>query len=119
MRVLVTGGRDYADFGAVVEALDELRPTVIIQGECPYGGADRLAVRYSEMRHLPCIGMRAHFRSMGGRAGPIRNGWMLKHAAPIDTVVAFPGDKGTRNMVDQARRAGIHVTVVGNWLESV
>jgi hypothetical protein len=113
MRVLVTGGRDYNDFRTVSDALDELRPTVIIQGECPYGGADALAARYAEMRGIPCIGVRAHFRTMGGKAGPIRNGWMLRHAGPVDTVLAFPGDRGTRNMIDQADRAGIHVTRVG------
>lgn len=109
MRVLVTGGRDFSDFQMVADALDRLKPTVIIQGECPYGGADKLAADYAEMRHLPCIGMKAHFRKMGGKAGPIRNGWMLKHAGPIDCVLAFPGDRGTANMIDQAERAGIRV----------
>lgn len=107
MRVLVTGSRDMTDYALVKRTLDEIKPSVIIQGECPYGGADDLAARYAEANKLPCIGMRAHFKTIGKAAGPIRNGWMLKHAAPIDLVVAFPGGTGTANMLAQAEKAGI------------
>ena len=46
-------------------------------------------------------------------AGPLRNAWMF-HAAPTDLVLAFPmpGSKGTRDMIKQARAAGVPVRVV-------
>jgi hypothetical protein len=44
-------------------------------------------------------------------AGPIRNKQMLVEGKP-DLVLAFPGGKGTRNMVAQARSAGVDVIEV-------
>ena len=40
----VTGGRDYSDYLHVKRVLDEERPGVVVQGECPagHGGADAL-----------------------------------------------------------------------------
>jgi ABC-type Fe3+-hydroxamate transport system substrate-binding protein len=43
----------------------------------------------------------------GPSAGPIRNGRMLEYKP--DLVIAFPGGRGTANMVKQARKAGIAV----------
>ena len=51
----------------------------------------------------------------GGAAGAIRNGQMLTEGKP-DLVVAFHGNisisKGTKNMVEQATKAGIRCIVV-------
>ncbi|MEM9912925.1 MAG: hypothetical protein AAF922_19365 [Pseudomonadota bacterium] len=45
---------------------------------------------------------------MGRAAGPIRNKEMLDEGCP-DLVVAFPGGRGTANMVKQAQAAGVEV----------
>jgi len=47
----------------------------------------------------------------GKSAGPIRNRQMLIEGRP-DIVVAFPGGKGTANMIKQAVEAGVKVELV-------
>lgn len=47
----------------------------------------------------------------GNAAGPIRNQQMLDEGKP-DLVVAFPGGRGTADMVNKARKAGIEVIEV-------
>ena len=44
--IVVTGGRGYRNYAHVKRVLDEERPKLVIQGECPYGGADALAARW-------------------------------------------------------------------------
>lgn len=112
-KVIVTGGRDFSDEEAVFATMDRINPDVVIQGECPKGGADRLVKQWCRLRRKPCIGMEAWFDTMGKAAGPIRNGWMIKFNQPIAGVVAFPGDRGTRDMVAQADAAGLKVHKVG------
>jgi hypothetical protein len=98
---VVSGGRDYADYAHVERVLNEERPGVVVQGECPKGGADRLAKRWCKEHGVPCIGMEALWDFYGNGAGPIRNGWMLD-LLPIYKLIAFPGDRGTANAVKQA-----------------
>ena len=47
----------------------------------------------------------------GRAAGPIRNKLMLDEGRP-DLVVAFPGGRGTANMVKQASAASVEVIEV-------
>lgn len=106
-KVIVTGGRHYRDEARVFAVLDRVNPDVVIQGECPDGGADLLAKKWCRARGKPCIGMEAMWAALGRAAGPIRNGWMLEFNAPVSGVVAFPGGRGTADMVRQAAEAGI------------
>lgn len=50
----------------------------------------------------------ADWDGLGRKAGPIRNQRMLDEGKP-DLVVAFPGDKGTADMVRRARTASLEV----------
>ena len=50
----------------------------------------------------------ADWDTHGRGAGPIRNKQMLEEGKP-DLVIAFPGGKGTANMIGQAKEAGIPV----------
>lgn len=100
MRVLVTGGRDYRDREAVWRKLDEIQPSVVIHGGA--SGVDRAAGAWAQARGIPEIVM-PYAKTFGVRGGPIRNGWMLEHCNP-NIVLAFPGGKGTENMVQQAKR---------------
>ena len=99
--VVVTGGRYYQNYAHVKHVLDSERPQMVIQGECPTGGADALAKRWCRETGTPCIGVEANFKFYGRAGGPIRNGWMLNFF-PVYKVIAFPGDRGTANCVDQA-----------------
>lgn len=117
MRVLVCGGRDYADRAKLNEVLDEIGSTVkwdifIIEGEA--SGADTLAREWAKSRGMGLGRYPADWNKHGKAAGPIRNKQMLDEGEP-DLVVAFPGGRGTANMIEQAERAGVPVRKVEAW----
>lgn len=105
-RVLVCGGRDYTDLNRVWDVLDEIKPSHVIEGGAR--GADDLASRWAFSREVPCDTYPANWEAHGPAAGPIRNQYMLIDGKP-DLVVAFPGGRGTADMVRRARKAGIPV----------
>jgi len=109
--VLVCGSHLDPHYHLVYRTLDALdpRPELIVQGEAR--GVDDSAANWAAKRGIPCAGFRANWGDRGRAAGPIRNGWMLKFMRPA-LVIAFPGGKGTANMVEQARKAGVEVRVV-------
>ena len=111
MRVLVCGGRDYADMDRVREALDGLDPAPEYLIEGGARGADRLAKGWAHMRGVPVLTYPAKWDEFGKRAGILRNAEMLEHGKP-DLVVAFPGGRGTADMVQRAERAGVPVMSV-------
>lgn len=110
--MLVTGGRDYNDaecVHAVLTGLHDERPiTLLIHGAAR--GADTLAGMWAAYREVPCKAMPADWRTHGKAAGPLRNQKMLQEKP--DLVVAFPGGKGTLDMVTRALDANIEVDVV-------
>lgn len=121
LRVLVCGGRDYTDRAEVDKMLFALDAThgpisVVIHGGA--SGADTLAHRW--VRAMIAAGSkmeeqeyRADWKQYYGiAAGPIRNRIMLVEGKP-DLVIAFPGGRGTKNMTELARRAGVKVIEVG------
>ncbi len=112
-RVLVCGGRDFANYGLVdhvLTALDERHIiSVIIEGGA--SGADRFGKDWGETNWCKVETYRADWDAYGPSAGPIRNKRMLVEGKP-DIVVAFPGGRGTANMMRQARDAGVRVIEV-------
>lgn len=113
MKVLVCGGRDFEDESAVVNflfRLDDERPiTAIVHGGAR--GADMIGGRAAQLLKVPCHVFPANWKRDGKAAGPIRNQRMLDQGKP-DVVVAFPGGKGTADMVKRARSHGIEVIEV-------
>lgn len=109
-RVLVCGGRDYADYHTVFEVLDGLHRgtgiSVILEGGAL--GADRFARHWAQQRGVDYHTFEAEWH-LGRSAGPIRNARMLAEGKP-DLVIAFPGRKGTQNMVDQAFAARVPIS---------
>lgn len=112
MKVLVCGGRDYADRKRVWEELDNLHNAApfnaftVIQGGAP--GADALAREWCVERKAPFWNYPADWKTHGRAAGPIRNQLMLDKGKP-DLVLAFPGGRGTADMVRRAQAAGVQV----------
>lgn len=110
MKILVCGGRDFANESAVINFLfriDDERPiTSIIHGGAK--GADELAGRTAQLLQIPCTVFKANWERDGKAAGPIRNQRMLDEGKP-NLVVAFPGGKGTADMVRRARAKGVEV----------
>jgi hypothetical protein len=113
MRVLVCGGRLYNDIETLDRALGELHAKspidVVIHGAA--AGADTLAGAWAKRHGIPTQEFRADWIKHRRSAGPIRNRDMLEIGKP-DLVVAFPGERGTRNMMEQARVAGVPVAEI-------
>jgi hypothetical protein len=118
MRVLVCGGRDYDDKRHVWDTLDRIaevsaeqplgkRPFVIVHGACR-SGVDELADAWAVSNYILIDEFPADWTSHGRAAGPIRNQRMIDDGRP-DLVIAFPGGRGTADMVSRAERAGIKV----------
>lgn len=112
-RVLVIGGRDYRDEGRCFAELDRLNAehkfAVIIHGGAP--GADKLANDWAVSRSIPVEVFPAEWSKLGHSAGPLRNAQMLKDGRPT-LVVAFPGGKGTRDLVRRATHKGLPVVQI-------
>lgn len=113
MKVLVCGGRHYTDTNRIFTVLDKLNEEhgidCVIEGAA--NGADRLAGAWARARGKGLCEFPADWETHGRSAGPIRNKQMLDEGKP-DLVVAFPGGRGTANMVWQAKKAGVSVIKV-------
>jgi predicted Rossmann-fold nucleotide-binding protein len=109
MRILVCGGRHYADAVLVALALDTIQKkygiTTIIHGAA--SGADGLADAWATGHSIPQERHPADWKHHSRMAGLIRNQAMLD--TKPDVVVAFPGGSGTADMVRRAKAAGVPV----------
>lgn len=114
---MVTGGRDFPNRGFVFATLDALGIHRVIHGACAHPitdelvGADRWAHEWALSRGVTVTPMPADWERYGNAAGPIRNGLMVVRMLELrgELVVAFPGGRGTKNAVKQARAAGLEV----------
>jgi len=106
-RVLVTGGRNYANKELVFRTLDSLHAvthiTLLIQGGAQ--GADKLASEWGVSRGVRVQTYHANWADEGRNAGRSRNRRMLSMGKP-DIIMAFPGGTGTADMVKAARAIG-------------
>lgn len=116
-RVIVAGGRDFADYEMMKERLDELfftsgqfdiTPIKIISGMAD--GADTLAIRYADENEMTKILFPANWKYHRRMAGFLRNEDMLSIATHL--VAFWDGHShGTKHMIDIAREKGIPVWV--------
>jgi predicted Rossmann-fold nucleotide-binding protein len=140
MKILVCGGREFGDMGGryqddpvrlerkkeyefVMRTLDRivqertgtpndkewLPVCTIIQGGAR--GADAAAADWAVVNWTGFQQYDADWKKHGKSAGSIRNQKMLFESQP-DLVVAFPGGRGTADMVAKAKRAGVEVIEV-------
>lgn len=108
-RVLVCGGRTFNDRGLVFSELDKHNEDwgpfeVLIQGGA--GGADRLAKAWAEERGIDVLTFPADWQRLGIAAGPKRNQQMIDQGKP-DLIIAFPGGKGTHDMITRGNKAKV------------
>ncbi|MDB4893112.1 MAG: hypothetical protein JWL61_4967 [Gemmatimonadetes bacterium] len=112
-RVLVCGGRGYKDAERLFAVLDDVHQSrgvfVVINGRAT--GADALSTEWALGRILNVWSFRADWITHGNAAGPLRNQRMLDVGNPT-LVVAFPGGRGTADMVRRARKAGIEIMAI-------
>lgn len=128
MRILVCGGRDYTHKPVLFSTLDGickelelyhdgdasgepnwLPNVVIISGKAP--GADSLAIDWAVVNFCAFIEFPASWELHGKSAGPIRNQQMIDEGRP-DLVIAFPGGRGTADMIRRAQKSGIPVRII-------
>lgn len=107
MRVLVTGGRDFADRAYVAQALGLvcLPGDVLVHGAAR--GADSLAAEWALANGLTVEAHPADWDLHGRAAGHVRNQEMLDSG--VDVLVAMPGGRGTADMVRRALLARLPV----------
>lgn len=111
MRVVVGGGRYFEDRQSAYAALDYIDENVgridrLAHGGCR--GADKIAGDWAKLRGREVQVYEADWDTFGRRAGPVRNGRMLRTEAP-DLVVTFPGGSGTANLTRLAEDMGIRI----------
>jgi hypothetical protein len=115
MRVLVCGGRDYLNVAKVWDTLDQIHAgegggvSLLIEGGAT--GADRLGRTWAQRRGVSLRTFNANWTKHGKAAGPIRNQRMLDEGKP-DVVLAFPGGRGTADMVARAKMFGARLVEV-------
>lgn len=107
--LIVCGGRDFSDWPYLNSVLDDIHKrrgiVRIIHGAA--NGADTFAGRWARSRGIEVVACEARWGVHGKAAGPMRNAYMLSWEP--DGVVAFPGGRGTADMVKQARENGVPV----------
>lgn len=149
MIVLVCGGRDFGDlkhvlrgsriwrereaeFVFAMSALDDiLHPSQMISDDMDTWlpkdvriitggarGADDVGASWAAVNWTDYKEYKADWSKHGNAAGVIRNQQMLDEEA-VDLVIAFPGGRGTADMVRRAREAKIPVMEVAYEMPKV
>lgn len=107
--VLVTGGRNYHNRSKIAEVLGACNASdpigILVEGGGD--GADAECRLWAMENGIQVATCEALWDYYGPSAGPRRNSTML--LLQPNVVIAFPGGKGTANMVKTARAAGIDV----------
>jgi hypothetical protein len=129
VRILVCGGRMYGRIAddcppdrlnaereragrermLLYRTLRDSGPTLLLHGGA--SGADHFASNWADFEGVKSQVFPADWAEHGRAAGPIRNQRMLDEGKP-DLVIAFPGGRGTADMVRRAKAAGIKVREV-------
>lgn len=113
MKVLVCGGRNYDARTVLYGVLDGIHRAdgidAVITGMAR--GADMLAHDWAVEQGIAVNPFPADWKTHSRAAGPIRNQHMIDQGKP-DLVVAFPGGRGTADMVRRAETAGIKTILV-------
>lgn len=101
MRLLIAGGRDYMFKQEDIDLLDMIADKIDIEIVITGGatGADLYGEQWAKNRGIPTVTIHPDWAQYGKSAGPRRNKLMV---LLCDTVVLFPGGKGTQSTYDFA-----------------
>jgi hypothetical protein len=109
IKVLVCGGREYANYEAVYRTLESFKACHVGHGGAR--GADSLAGQAAQRLGYEVSVFPAQWDKFGPAAGCIRNQDMLRDFCP-DMVIAFKGGKGTEHMKRTALAKNVPVLEV-------
>ncbi len=108
-KVIVAGSRDFNDYEFLEEIMNNYLGgdiVEIVSGTAK--GADSLGERYAKENGHNLVQYKAEWSKYLQAAGFIRNEDMARHASEL--VVFWDGkSKGTKHMLQEARRRGLHV----------
>lgn len=110
MRTIIAGSRSEKNYDDVLMAVQNAgwKPTLVLSG-CA-NGADTLGEMWAQNNHIPVKHYRADWTNYGQRAGYLRNEVMAENADAL--IAIWDGEsKGTKHMIDIARRKGLKVYV--------
>ena len=107
---LICGGRDFSDVEMFDNAMSDImnrfgHPSQIVHGAAK--GADSMAGELAKRMAIDVVSCPANWKKLGRSAGPIRNRRMLSYQP--DKIIAFPGGRGTADMIEKGRKAKIDV----------
>lgn len=115
IRIVVAGCRDFCDYDAAKEYIDECLgelsengDIVFVSGACR--GADMLGERYAREHGFEIERYPAQWELLGKSAGPVRN---RKMAEISDLIICFWDgvSRGTRSIIDYAEKIGKTVKI--------
>jgi hypothetical protein len=111
MTVIIAGGRNYNLTQEDYAFLDMLHANHQISHVLHGGatGADASGARWARLRGIAVTKYPADWDTLGRAAGPIRNSAMITAAGPDAMLIAFPGGRGTQDIIEKARKAGLEV----------
>ena len=105
-RILVSGSRYWTNKRLIREALPLKGNIIVIHGGAL--GADLLASEVAQERAFAEWVFTPDWDNLGKKAGPIRNGNMLKRGDPHEALVFWDGkSRGTKDMLDRLNRANV------------
>lgn len=118
IKVIIAGTRDFNDYAFLKKNVDYFLQGInpnneeieIVSGNAR--GADKLGERYAKEHNLPVKLFPANWDKYGKQAGYLRNQEMANYS---DVLIAFWDEKskGTKHMIDIAKKQGLTVIVVG------
>lgn len=109
-----TGGRTFSDqimFDDVMVRLVGMfgYPAKVVHGNA--AGLDKMAQAWANRMAIDCVAVLAEWDKYGKAAGPVRNEDMLIKHKP-KRLIAFPGGRGTADMVRRAKNRRGEIEVV-------
>ncbi len=110
MRTIIAGSRTITDYFVVnrVIAASKFPITVVVSGTAQ--GVDKLGEQWAENNMLPVARYPANWKEQGKSAGYQRNALMASNADAL--IACWDGEsKGTKHMIDIAKKAGLKVFV--------
>ena len=115
-KVIIAGTRTFKDYSLLCETADRLlvekakagHSIIIVSGGCV--GADLMGEQYAKERGYGVERYPAEWEKYGKKAGIMRNAVMADNA---DALIAYWDgiSRGTKNMIDEARKKGLAVCV--------